>query len=165
MWVHFSRRLPNARGTLDVLRKGINGWGCHFDLAYFQPESGLNEEHQRLYNGNILSVIRQLHYSEKDPDKSIDTVLFLNGLPIFTAELKNPLKGQTVDNAITQYRKDRDPKEPLLRFGRCLAHFAVDSVIAVPITGRRCLNFSRLGFEIPEKLAKAPPAVVAEVWN
>ena len=125
----FVKRLVNeikAKGTLHVLRKGIDDVGCHFELAYFKPETGLNEEHRRLYNGNILSVIRQVKYSEKN-ENSIDLVVFLNGLPIFTLELKNPVKGQSVENAIQQYRKDRDPKEPLLTFKKCLAHFAVDT--------------------------------------
>jgi type I restriction enzyme R subunit len=124
----FIRRLVKeveTRGTLDVLRKGVKGWGCKFDLAYFQPVSGLNEEHRKLYEANVLSVIRQLRYSEKD-EKSLDLTLFLNGFPIITAELKNPLTGQTVQDAIWQYRHGRDPREPLFKFGRCLAHFAVD---------------------------------------
>ena len=69
--------------------------------------------------------MRQLHYSEKN-ENSLDLVLFLNGIPIFTAELKNPLTGQDVEDAIRQYKTDRDPREPLFAFGRCLAHFAVD---------------------------------------
>ena len=69
--------------------------------------------------------MRQVHFSEKN-EKSLDMVLFLNGLPIVTAELKNPLTNQTVQDAVKQYREDRDPKEPLFSFGRCLAHFAVD---------------------------------------
>lgn len=69
--------------------------------------------------------MRQLRYSEKG-EQSLDLVLFLNGIPIFTAELKNPLSGQNVQDAIRQYRTDRDPREPLLARGRCLAHFAVD---------------------------------------
>jgi len=113
------------RGTLDVLRQGIKDSGCKFQLAYFRPASGLNPDTQKLYLANQFSIVRQLHYSEKN-EKSLDLVLFLNGLPIFTAELKNPLTGQTVRNAIKQYQTDRDPKEPLLAFGRCLAHFAVD---------------------------------------
>ncbi len=113
------------RGTLDVLRQGIKDSGCKFQLAYFRPASGLNPETQKLYQANQFSIVRQLRYSEKN-EKSLDLVLFLNGLPIFTVELKNPLTGQTVRNAITQYMKDRDPKEPLFLFGRCLAHFAVD---------------------------------------
>ncbi len=114
-----------SRGTLDVLRRGVKDSGCQFDFAYFRPVSGLNEELRRLYLGNIFSVVRQLHYSQKN-ENSIDTVLFLNGLPIFTAELKNPFTGQNVENAIRQYRFDRDPREPLLSFRRCLAHFGVD---------------------------------------
>lgn len=113
------------RGTLDVLRKGIKDSGCKFQLAYFRPATGLNEETQKLYAANQFTVIRQLKFSERN-EKSIDVGIFLNGLPIFTAELKNPLTGQNVQHAITQYRNDRDAKEPLLTFGRCLAHFAVD---------------------------------------
>lgn len=115
----------SQRGVLDVLRKGIKDSGCKFHLAYFRPSSGLNEALQRLYEANIFSVVRQLHYSERN-DKSVDMAIFLNGIPIFTAELKNPLTGQNVENAIQQYRFDRDPKEPLFSFRRCLAHYAID---------------------------------------
>ena len=113
------------RGALDVLRTGVRDSGCKFRLAYFQPASGLNEELQRLHAANLFAVVRQLHFSENS-EKSVDLGLFLNGIPIFTAELKNPLTGQTVDDAIRQY-KNRDPREPLFGYGRCLAHFAVDS--------------------------------------
>src|SRR6266446_5126661 len=124
----FIQRLASelrTRGTLDVLRKGIKANGCKFQLAYFHPSSGLNYELQKLYAANIFSEVRQLRYSERNQN-SLDLVLFLNGLPIFTAELKNPFTGQNVENAIQQYRHDRDPHEPLFAFGRCLAHFAVD---------------------------------------
>lgn len=113
------------RGVLDVLRNGVKDSGCRFRLAFFHPASGLNEEMQRKYEANIFGVVRQLQYSEQSA-KSIDLVLFLNGIPIFTAELKNPLTGQNVEHAVRQYRFDRDPREPLLSFRRCLAHFAVD---------------------------------------
>jgi type I restriction enzyme R subunit len=113
------------RGTLDVLRKDFRDSGCRFQLAYFRPSSGLNAALQKLYQANLFSVVRQLKYSEKS-EHSLDLGIFLNGLPIFTAELKNPLTGQNVENAIRQYRFDRDPREPLFTFGRCLAHFAVD---------------------------------------
>ncbi len=113
------------RGALDVLRNGVRDMGCRFRLAYFRPSSGLNEETRRLYRGNIFTVVRQLHYSEKN-NRSLDLALFLNGIPIFTAELKNPLTGQTVQDAMHQYRTDRDPREPLFAYGRTLAHFAVD---------------------------------------
>jgi type I restriction enzyme R subunit len=125
----FLKRLAGQiekRGTLDVLRKGIDDLGCHFDLAYFQPESTLNEEHARLHEANILGVMRQVHYSAQN-DSSLDLVLFVNGLPVITAELKTPLKGQTVQVAVAQYKHDRDPREPLFAFRRCLAHFAVDT--------------------------------------
>ena len=112
-------------GTHYVLRNGIRDMGCKFRLAYFRPSSRLNEETLRLYRGNLFSVVRQLTYSEKS-NKSLDLALFLNGIPIFTAELKNPLTGQAVTDAIRQYKTDRDPREPLLEPGRCLAHFAVD---------------------------------------
>src|SRR5947208_3030837 len=124
LFQRLSSELRN-RGTLDVLRKGIKANGCKFQLAYFHPSSGLNETLQKLYSANIFSEVRQLRYSERNQN-SLDLVLFLNGLPIFTAELKNPFTGQNVENAIQQYREDRDPREPLFAFGRCLAHFAVD---------------------------------------
>ncbi len=124
----FLKRLAaeiERRGALDVLRNGIKDSGCKFRLAYFRPASGLNEETRRLHAANLFAVVRQLHYSTKN-EKSLDLVLFLNGIPIFTAELKNPLNGQDVEDAIRQYKTDRDPREPLLAYGRCLAHFAVD---------------------------------------
>src|SRR5213593_3856617 len=124
----FLKRLATEierRGALDVLRSGIKDSGCKFRLAYFRPASGLNEETRRLHAANLFAVVRQLRYSEKN-EKSLDLVLLLNGIPIFTAELKNPLTGQNVENAIPQYKTDRDPHEPLLAYGRCLAHFAVD---------------------------------------
>jgi len=124
----FLKRLAaeiERRGALEVLRQGIKDSGCKFQLAYFRPASGLNEETRRLHAANLFAVVRQLRYSAKN-EKSLDLVLFLNGIPIFTAELKNLLNGQDVQNAIRQYMTDRDPREPLLAHGRCLAHFAVD---------------------------------------
>ena len=113
------------RGALEVLRNGVKDMGCKFRLAYFRPASGLNEELQRLHAANLFAVVRQLRYSEQG-EQSLDLAIFLNGIPIFTAELKNPLNGQDVEDAIRQYRQDRDPREPLLANGRCLAHFAVN---------------------------------------
>jgi len=113
------------RGALDVLRNGIKDSGCKFQLAYFRPSSGLNEETRRLYQANFFSVVRQLRYSSAH-EKSLDLVLLLNGIPIFTAELKNPLTGQKVEDAMRQYVTARDPRETLFNYARCLAHFAVD---------------------------------------
>ena len=120
-------------GLLHVLREGVKDSGCKFSLAFYPPASGLNVETAKLYEANVFSVVRQLHYSERNKN-SIDVVLFLNGLPIFTAELKNQLNGQNVQDAIKQYRFDRDPHEPLLRLGRVLAHFAVDTELAYVTT-------------------------------
>ncbi len=92
-----------------------------------------------LYQANQFTVMRQVRYSEKT-DHSLDLVLFLNGLPLFTAELKNPLNDQDVTDAITQYRRTRDPREPVFALGRCLAHFAVDPFLVYVTTqlqGRR----------------------------
>ena len=112
------------RGVLDVLRKGIKDRGCNFNLTYFRPSSGMNPDHQTLYDKSQFSLIRQLRYSQKN-EKSVDMTLFLNGLPLVTMELKNSLTGQTVTDAEKQYRTDRDPREPLFQFKRCLVHFAV----------------------------------------
>ena len=113
------------RGALDVFRKGVKDSGCKFQMAYFRPASGLNEETRRLHAANLFSVVRQLRYSART-EQSVDMGLFLNGIPFFTAELKNPFNGQDVRDAIAQYRSDRDPHEPLFAHRRCLAHFAVD---------------------------------------
>ena len=114
------------RGVIDVLRGQVIDRGVYLDLCYFQPKSDLNPEHMKRYELNEFTVVRQLHYSEKN-ENSIDMVLFLNGIPIVTMELKNQLTGQTIINSQKQYQYDRDPKEPLLRFKRCLVHFCVDN--------------------------------------
>ncbi|MGE3344572.1 MAG: type I restriction endonuclease subunit R [Vicinamibacterales bacterium] len=115
----------SRRGALDVLRNGVKDSGCKFRLAYFRPASGLNTDTRQLYDANLFAVVRQVRFSTTN-ENSLDLVLFLNGVPIFTAELKNPLTGQDVEDAIRQYKTNRDPREPLLAYGRCLAHFAVD---------------------------------------
>ena len=112
------------RGVLGVLRKGVIDRGCRFNLTYFRPSSGMNPDHQKLYAQNRFSLVRQLKYSQRN-EKSVDMALFLNGLPLVTMELKNSLTGQTVTDAEKQYRTDRDPREPLFQFRRCLVHFAV----------------------------------------
>ena len=125
----FLKRLTDEierRGTLDVLRKGIKDLGCKFNLVYFKPASTLNVEHMRQYNQNIFTIVRQLHYSTREPQNTLDMAIFLNGLPIITMELKNPLTGQNAEDAIKQYRTRRDPREKLFKFKRCLSHFTVD---------------------------------------
>ena len=112
--------------VLAVLKKGLDIDDAHFDLLYRLPYNDLNPEVVANFAANIFSVTRQVHYSESDTFKSVDMVLFVNGLAIATLELKNPWTGQNVHNAIKQYRTDRDQREPLFEFGRCLVHFAVD---------------------------------------
>ncbi len=117
----------NSKGILTVLRHGFKCFGRTLRVAYFAPNNKMNPDTLALYQRNQLTVTRQLYYSEKTPHKSIDTVLFLNGLPIVTIELKNPLTGQTVINALTQYKNDRDAHELIFVFKkRALVHFAVD---------------------------------------
>lgn len=116
------------RGTLDVLRNGLKLVpNLKFFLCALQPASTLNPELVRLYEANILSVIRQVRYSTKS-ENAIDVVIFINGLPVATLELKNTLTGSTFKHAELQYRKDRPPaNEPLLTFKRgALVHFALD---------------------------------------
>jgi type I restriction enzyme R subunit len=114
------------RKTLDILRGKVKDRGQNLDLVYFKPAHNKTPEHQVNYEKNRFTVIRQLKYSKKNQN-SIDLVLFVNGLPVVTLELKNALTGQYLHNAIKQYIESRDPKEPLLEFQRCLVHFAVST--------------------------------------
>jgi len=117
----------DLHGSLHVLRKGFTDYGVTFKMAYFKPETTLNATAQQLYDNNILTVMRQVRYSVKN-DNELDLVLFLNGIPVATAELKNQFTGQTVENAKKQYKYDRDANEPIFRFKhRALVHFAVDT--------------------------------------
>ena len=118
-------RVATKRGTLSVLRDGFKVRGAAFRMAFFRPATGLNPDLARQYQANQFAVVQQLRYSQTSAAE-LDLALFLNGLPLFTAELKTPLKGQTWRNAVRQYRQDRDPAEPLFALGRCLAHWAVD---------------------------------------
>ena len=113
------------RGTIDVLRKGIKHAPHQFDLMYGTPSPG-NEKAGVLYGQNRFSVTRQLRYSNDNAQLALDLCLFINGLPVATFELKNSLTKQTVDDAVEQYKRDRNPREKLFELGRCLAHFAVD---------------------------------------
>lgn len=114
-----------SRGMLDVLRNGFKCYGKPLRLAYFQPNTGMNPETLALYEKNRLTITRQVTIQT---GRIPDILLSINGLPIATIELKNPLTGQTYENAIHQYKNERDPKDPLFTFKqRCLVHFAVDT--------------------------------------
>ena len=113
------------RGTIDVLRHGIKHGPHHLDLLYGTPSPG-NAKAQARYAANCFSVTRQLRYSRDETQLALDLGLFINGLPVATFELKNSLAKQTVEDAIQQYKRDRDSREKLFEFGRCVVHFAVD---------------------------------------
>jgi len=113
------------RSVIDVLRKGIKTGPAHIDLFYGTPTPG-NQKAKELFAANIFSVTRQLRYSKDETRLALDMGLFINGLPVATFELKNKLTKQTVADAIEQYKRDREPKELLFQFGRCVVHFALD---------------------------------------
>ena len=115
----------SKRGTIDVLRHGL-GHGAHdLDLFHGTPSPG-NPLAAERYAQNRFSVTRQLRYSRDETQRALDLGLFINGLPVATFELKNSLTKQTVEDAVQQYKRDRDPREKLFEFGRCVVHFAVD---------------------------------------
>ena len=118
-------RQVRDRGIIDVLRNGVEHGQHSLRLFYGTPSPG-NEGAAALNARNRFSVTRQVHHSAKNPGLSLDLVLFINGLPILTFELKNNLTKQNVESAVAQYQKDRDPREDLFRTGRCAAHMAVD---------------------------------------
>ena len=115
----------SKRGVIEVLRHGVKHGAHDLDLFYGVPSSG-NEEAKERFEQNRFSVTRQLRYSRDETQRALDIGLFINGLPVFTFELKNNLTKQTVSDAVEQYKRDRNPHEKLFEFGRCIAHFAVD---------------------------------------
>lgn len=125
-----------SKGALGVLRHGFKCYGKELRLAYFRPNSGMNPEAQARFAANQFTITRQVEFTSevlKKPDGTkrrciIDVVLSVNGLPVVTAELKNPLTGQRAEDACTQYKNDRDGRDLLFRFKeRALVHFAVDT--------------------------------------
>ena len=115
----------SKRGVIDVLRKGVKDGPHHVELFYGTPSPG-NPAAAERYAQNRFSVTRQLRYSRDETQRALDLGLFINGLPVFTFELKNSLTKQTVEDAVEQYKRDRAPREKLFEFGRSVAHFAVD---------------------------------------
>ncbi|MBX7244623.1 MAG: type I restriction endonuclease subunit R [Candidatus Sumerlaeaceae bacterium] len=113
------------RGTIDLLRHGLKHEQHHIDLFYGTPSPD-NPAAVERYAQNRFTVTRQLRYSRDETQLALDLALFINGLPMATFELKNSLTKQTVEDAIQQYKRDRDPREKLFEFGRCIVHFAVD---------------------------------------
>ena len=116
------------RGIVDVLRKGVRHGPQDLDLFYGTPSPG-NSSAQQRYTLNRFSVTRQLRYSRDETQLALDLGLFINGLPVATFELKNNITKQTAEDAVDQYKRDRDPRELLFQSGRCMAHFAVDDQV------------------------------------
>ncbi len=134
----FARRVAeeiDQHGTVHVLRKGVRDRGANVTLAYFKPTHGLTPDLVALYEANRLLVYRQVHHSESNAHQSVDLLLGLNGIPVATAELKNPFTGQTVEDAVHQYQDpaQRNPKDKIFA-RRCLAHFAVDPTLVFVTT-------------------------------
>ncbi len=118
----------DSKGSLYVLRHGFKFFGINFKLAFYKPNTNLNPSAWEDYKKNIVKIYRQVHFSNQNPNLSVDIVIAVNGIPVATLELKNPLSGQTVIDAKKQYMKDRDPRELLFQFKkRTLVHFAVDT--------------------------------------
>ena len=155
-------KVLDQRGSLEVLRHGFKFYGQAIRLAYFEPGNNLNPALWNLYEKNRLVVVRQLRYDPKN-DNTLDLALFLNGLPVVTAELKNAMTGQTAYDAIGQYKQDRDPKAPLFRWQdgakRALVHFAVDTDEAWMCTRLRGLSSFFLPFNRGDHHGKGNPAV------
>ena len=113
------------RGAIDVLRHGVRHGAHEIALFYGTPSAG-NDKAVALHALNRFTVTRQLRYSRDETRRALDMAIFINGVPVATFELKNNLTKQTVADAVEQYRRDRDPREPLFAFGRCVLHLAVD---------------------------------------
>ncbi|MFN9339967.1 MAG: type I restriction endonuclease subunit R [Candidatus Kapaibacterium sp.] len=113
-------------GIIEVLRKGVKHFDKTIELFYRKPSSGYNPKDAARYEANVFSVTQELKYSLSHENR-LDLTIFVNGIPVITCELKNPLSGQYVQNGIRQYQSDRDPKEKLFSFARCMVHFAADT--------------------------------------
>lgn len=121
-------KMVKKYGVLKVLKKGLSVDDAHFTLLFIAPLASSGEVLKKRFTSNIFSVTRQVTHSRANPMLEMDMVVFINGIPIITMELKNPWTGQNARfHGIKQYQEDRDPKETLLNFSRCLVHFVVDT--------------------------------------
>lgn len=158
-------KVLDQRGSLEVLRHGFKFYGQSVKLAYFEPGNHLYPPLWEQYEQNRLTVIRQLRYDPNN-ENELDLTLFLNGLPVVTAELKNAMTGQTAENAKRQYKKDRDPKAPIFRWQdgakRALVHFAVDTDEAWMTTRLQRFQTWFLPFNRGDGHGKGNPAVLGE---
>ena len=123
-------------GVIEVLRKGVKHFDKTINLFYRKPSSAYNKKDLDKYRANIFAVTQELKYSLENENR-LDLAVFLNGIPVITTELKNPLSGQTVHNGIRQYQNDRDPKEKIFSFARCMVHFVADTELVYMTTELR----------------------------
>ncbi len=154
-FVHRLAQQIDERGTVDVLRHGVRDQNVEIRLSYRKPAFGLAPELVAHYDANRLTVTRQLPF-DPDSNKTIDLCLFLNGIPVATAELKNHLTGQNIEHAIEQYRNDRDPKNVTLG-RRALVHFAVDPDAVAMTTKLDGKSTRFLPFNVGHNLGKGNP--------
>ena len=162
--IALDKPLEHGGGTLNILRNGVQYiGGGRLKMAQFRPETSLNATSNEQYSAMRVRVMRQVHFSTAD-QRSIDLVFFVNGLPVATVEVKTDFN-QSLDNAISQYRKDRGPMtngrpEPLLSFGhRALVHFAVSNDLAAMTTRLEGTTTHFLPFNVGhEGGAGNPPA-------
>jgi type I restriction enzyme, R subunit len=157
----FGQRLAqqiDERGTVDVLRHGVRDQNVEVRLSYRKPAFGVAPELVAHYDANRLTVTRQLPF-DPESGKTLDLCLFVNGIPVATAELKNHLTGQSIEQAIDQYRKNRDPR--IVTLGRrALVHFAVDPdavAMSTKLEGKstRFLPFN-MGFDLGKGTRRTP---------
>jgi len=121
-------RMVKKFGLLRVLRKGLEVEDAHFTMLYPLPLASSGKTIKENFQKNEFSITRQVKYNTENQREEIDMVVFINGLPIATLELKNAWTGQSAKvHGIKQYKADRDPKQPLLQFGRCLVHLTADT--------------------------------------
>jgi type I restriction enzyme R subunit len=124
-FLDFLRNEITKRGVIDILRNGIKFYPSNISL-YNPTPSERNEQAKVDFEKNIWSVTRQLRYSKDETRRALDFAVFVNGLPVLTTELKNRWTKQNVEDAVKQYKTDRNPNELLFQFKRCAAHFAID---------------------------------------
>ena len=151
-------RLVKKYGILRLLRKGMEVDDAHFTLLYQVPMASSSQAVKDNFEKNEFSVSRQIRYNTEKQQEKIDMVIFVNGLPIATMELKNLWTGQTAKvHAIKQYKYDRDIRQPLLNFGRCIVHFAVDTDEVYMCTKLNGANSFFLPFNKGNKEGKGNP--------
>ncbi len=159
-----------AKGSLAILREGFKCVGKTVRLAYFAPNTGLDPSATERYEDNRLTIVRQVHTKS---GVIPDVILAVNGLPVATLELKNPMSatGWTVENAKYQYRFERDPKELLFAFKqRCLVHFAVDTELVYMTTKLEGKDTFFLPFNLGQNHGAGNPPAENDVrttylWN